>query len=115
MVLHFSAAGIKLGILTTISASALAVLPAQALTFTSDPQTFGGVLTPGFGPLETPVGTSYIGQGLDFTFGTIDIEAPVPVPGPLPLIGVGAAFSYGRKLRNRIKSSKEASSPMASF
>lgn len=28
-----------------------------------------------------------------------------PVPGPLPILGVGAAFAWGRKLRNRIKNS----------
>jgi hypothetical protein len=31
---------------------------------------------------------------------------PASVPGPLPLFGVGAAFAYSRKLRNRIKTSK---------
>lgn len=30
---------------------------------------------------------------------------PASVPGPLPLFGVGAAFAYSRKLRNRIKTS----------
>ena len=31
---------------------------------------------------------------------------PASVPGPLPLLGVGAAFAYSRKLRNRIKTRK---------
>jgi|688.fasta_scaffold244283_2 hypothetical protein len=31
-------------------------------------------------------------------------QRAVSVPGPLPLFGVGAAFSYSRKLRNRTKS-----------
>lgn len=30
------------------------------------------------------------------------------VPGPLPLLGVGAAFSYSRRLRNRLKVRAEA-------
>ncbi len=28
---------------------------------------------------------------------------PAAVPGPLPVLGLGAAFAYSRKLRNRIK------------
>ena len=38
-----------------------------------------------------------------------DITSPrftTVVPGPLPLLGVGAAFGYSRKLRKRIKTSK---------
>jgi hypothetical protein len=37
------------------------------------------------------------------------------VPGPLPILGVGAAFGYSRKLRNRIKSSRNAFTPIAPF
>ena len=33
------------------------------------------------------------------------VPNPNPVPGPLPILGVGAAFSWSRKLRKRIKSS----------
>ncbi|MEY4354713.1 MAG: hypothetical protein RLZZ609_2954 [Cyanobacteriota bacterium] len=46
-------------------------------------------------------GAGYTNQDiLSFTFNTKD------VPGPLPVAGAAIAFSYSRKLRNRIKASK---------
>ncbi len=35
------------------------------------------------------------------------INPNIPVPGPFPILGVAAAFGYSRKLRQRIKSSKQ--------
>ena len=46
-----------------------------------------------------------ISQGLNsFNNGYTQTNA-IPVPGPLPLLGVGAAFGFIRRLRNRIKRS----------
>jgi hypothetical protein len=66
-------------------------------------------------PLETIyVRTNYFldsDLGLDELLG-IDTEftaeaAPVPdAPGPLPILGVGTAFGFSRKLRQRIKASR---------
>jgi len=36
-----------------------------------------------------------------------DLGSPTPVPGPLPILGAAAAFSYSRKLKKRIKNSRE--------
>lgn len=30
-----------------------------------------------------------------------EVQGPQEVPGPLPLLGLGAAFSYSRRLRRR--------------
>jgi hypothetical protein len=35
----------------------------------------------------------------------VDADEVSAVPGPLPIFGLGAAFAYSRKLRNRLKSS----------
>jgi hypothetical protein len=37
------------------------------------------------------------------TFGFRQGTAPVNVPAPLPILGLGVAFGFSRKLRNRIK------------
>jgi hypothetical protein len=33
------------------------------------------------------------------------MQAPTSVPGPLPIVGAAAAFSFSRKLRNRLRAS----------
>jgi hypothetical protein len=38
---------------------------------------------------------------------TVGGPVSTSVPGPLPLLGIGAAFSFSRKLRKRIKGSKQ--------
>lgn len=37
-----------------------------------------------------------------------NFSAPATVPGPLPLLGLGAAFSYSRRLRRRIRQADDA-------
>lgn len=39
---------------------------------------------------------------------TITLKVANPVPGPLPLVGVGAAFGFSRRLRQRIQRSQAA-------
>jgi len=62
-----------------------------------------------------PTNTMAFNAGFTFdSSGTVSVTQtpitefvdPASVPGPLPLFGVGAAFAYSRKLRNRIKTSK---------
>jgi hypothetical protein len=62
-----------------------------------------------------PTNTMAFNAGFTFdSIGTVNVTQtpitefvdPASVPGPLPLFGVGAAFAYSRKLRNRIKTSK---------
>ena len=62
---------LSLGLLAGSAIVVASTAPARAL-LTSDPQTFGGTISPAFGPLATPVGTSYISSGLDFTLGNIE-------------------------------------------
>ena len=52
--------------------------------------------------------TNSINQGATGTFGadTGASDPGVEVPGPLPILGIGAAFGYCRKLRNRTKNSR---------
>jgi hypothetical protein len=40
------------------------------------------------------------------TFGGGLSIAPNPVPGPLPLLGAGAAFSWSRRLRRRLRATQ---------
>ena len=45
---------------------------------------------------------------IDGTSETITVKVANPVPGPLPLVGVGAAFGFSRRLRQRIQRSQAA-------
>ncbi len=57
-------------------------------------------------PLLTPTLTGWNRFPFPFQTGpyTLSITGAVGVPGPLPILGVGAAFTYSRKLRKRIQS-----------
>jgi hypothetical protein len=45
-----------------------------------------------------------INAGVDYAIIASAGTGPMPAPGPLPIIGAIAAFSYSRKIRNRISS-----------
>jgi len=95
------------------------VMPASSTTSTQTitgvaPQVSfngGGVMMVPFSPtnlsmINVSVNAVSTGSGTYNNFSTKFTQQPAPpqgVPGPLPLLGIGAAFGFSRKLRNRIK------------
>ena len=71
----------------------------QFIGFITDPNEPTSSVSILIGPSSFPI--------IPDSFGFDDVRF-VSVPGPLPLLGVGAAFCYSRKLRNRIRISKTA-------
>jgi hypothetical protein len=69
------------------------------LNYRFDQSASGGV----GGVLISPLGAGYHASR-DWAQATLH----TPVPGPLPLFGVGAAFTFSRRLRKKIKSSTTA-------
>ncbi len=56
--------------------------------------------------INVSIGTATTGGATFNNFSTKFFQRSAPtqrVPGPLPLLGIGAAFGFSRKLRNRIK------------
>jgi hypothetical protein len=78
---------LSLGLLAGSAIVVASTTPARAL-LTTDPQTFAGTPTPPFGPLATPVGTSYISTGLDFTLGNVEGVFSDP---PLAFCGINSS------------------------
>lgn len=68
------------------------------------PGTTGQLIPSGSGPQML---MSFMGEGKQISF-NINSVTFASVPGPLPLAGSLIAFSYSRKIRNRIQSSKQA-------
>jgi hypothetical protein len=48
--------------------------------------------------------TGFSGADGAITSSTLSPVSSTPVPGPIPLLGAGAAFSWSRRLRRRVKS-----------
>jgi hypothetical protein len=100
-----------------------------AATSSGDPASFDPFLYDGFDPVVSAgfsLGTASLtqaGSGFMVAFPTNNENLPYgfigpnfasPVPGPLPVLGVAGALAWSRRLRCRLRDSRQASSRQAS-